>query len=94
MGVLNVFFIVEMLHLLNRMDDWNFVYGVPPEIKALLWIPMVTAVVAGAVFCFAVWAWKRRSWSVWGRLHYSVIAAAALVFVWFFAYWNLLGFRY
>ncbi len=83
-----------MLHLLNRMDDWDFVYGVPPDIKALLWIPTVTTVLAAVVVCFAIWAWRRRFWSLAGRIHYSVIAAAALVFVWFFAYWNLLGFRY
>jgi CubicO group peptidase (beta-lactamase class C family) len=94
LGVLNVFFIVEMLHLLNQMDDWDFVYGVPVDFKALLWIPIVTTALAAVVVGFAVWVWWCRSWSLAGRIHYSVIAAAALVFVWFFAYWNLLGFRY
>jgi CubicO group peptidase (beta-lactamase class C family) len=94
LGALNVFFIVEMLHLLARIDGWDFVYGVPPAIKALLWIPIVTTLLAAAVVCFAVWAWKKRSWSVWGRLHYSVVTATALAFIWFFVYWNLLGFHY
>jgi hypothetical protein len=49
---------------------------------------------AGAVVCFAVWAWKNRSWSLWGRFHYSVVAASALAFIWFFVHWNLLGFHY
>ena len=94
LGVLNVFFIVEMLHLLTRMDDWDFVYGVPPAIKALLWIPILTTLLALVVLLFAVWAWRSRLWSVWDRLHYSVVAAAGLIFAWFFVYWNLLGFRY
>ncbi|HXH50580.1 MAG TPA: serine hydrolase domain-containing protein [Terriglobia bacterium] len=94
MGILNVFFIVEMLHVLTRMDDWDFVYGVPPAIKALLWIPILTTVLAAIVLYFAAREWKRQSWSVWSRVHYSVIAAAGLVFVWFFVYWNLLGFHY
>lgn len=94
LGILDVFFIIEMLHILTVMDDWDFVYGVPPDIKALLWIPIVTTVLAALVVWFAAWAWKKRSWSVWGRIHYSVIAAAALVFIWFFNYWNLLGFHY
>jgi CubicO group peptidase (beta-lactamase class C family) len=94
LGVLNVFFIVQMLHLLTRMDDWDFVYGVPPEIKTLLLIPIVTTLLAAAVLGFAVWTWKSRSWSVWARLHYSTVAAAGLIFVWFFVYWNLLGFHY
>ena len=87
-------FIIEMLHLLTRMDDWNFVYGVPTAIKALLWIPIFTTVLAGIVLYFAVRAWSGESWSIWDRIHYSLISAAGLVFVWFFLYWNLLGFRY
>jgi CubicO group peptidase (beta-lactamase class C family) len=94
LGVLNVFFIIEMLHVLTRMDEWDFVYGVPPAIKALLWIPIFTTVLAAVVLCFAARGWKRRSWSLWGRVHYSVITAAGLVFIWFFIYWNLLGFHY
>jgi CubicO group peptidase (beta-lactamase class C family) len=94
LGMLNIFFIVEMLHLLTRMDGWDFVYGVPPAIKALLWIPMVTTLLASVVLLFAVWVWRRRLWSVWSRLHYSAVATAALAFIWFFVYWNLLGFHY
>ena len=94
LGLLNVFFILEMLHLLARMDDWDFVYGVPPAIKALLWIPIATTLLGAAVAWFAARAWQKRSWSLWGRLHYSLVAAAALSFIWFFAYWNLLGFHY
>jgi CubicO group peptidase (beta-lactamase class C family) len=94
LGALNVFFIVEMLHVLARMDGWDFVYGVPPAIKALLWIPIITTVLAAIVLCFAARAWKRQSWSVWGRVHYTVVAAAGLAFVWFFIYWNILGFHY
>ena len=93
-GLLNVFFIVEMLHLFMHMDDWDFVYGVPLAIKALLWTPIVTTALTALVLWFAVRAWKRRMWSVWWRLHYGLIAAAGLAFVWFFVYWNLLGFHY
>lgn len=94
LGVLNVVFTVEMLHLLTRMDDWNFVYGVPTAIKALLWIPILTTALASVVLYFAVRAWSSQMWSAWDRVHYSAISAAGLVFVWFFLYWNLLGFRY
>jgi CubicO group peptidase (beta-lactamase class C family) len=94
LGGLNVLFILEMLHVLTRMDEWDFVYGIPPAIKVLLWIPIITTVLAAIVLCFAVRAWKRQSWSLWGRVHYSVIATAGLIFIWFFTYWNLLGFHY
>lgn len=94
LAILNVFFIVELLHLLNGMDDWNFVYGVPAGIKALLWIPIITTVLASVVVWYAFRIWKDRWGPMCGRVHYSVIAGAAVMFVWFFVYWNLLGFLY
>ena len=93
-GVLDVIFILVMLHVLSGMDMWDFVYGVPASIKALLWIPMVAAALTAAMVYFALRIWIKHDWSLWSRVHYSLMTVAAVVFVWFFTYWNLLGFRY
>jgi hypothetical protein len=39
-------------------------------------------------------AWKQGFWGWMARIYYSMVALAALSFVWFLNYWNLLGFRY
>jgi hypothetical protein len=53
----------------------------------LLSVPLTLAVVAVAVL-----AWKDRYWGVAGRVHYSLIALAAVLFVFFLSYWNLIVF--
>lgn len=53
------------------------------------------AVVAGiATIGFAGFAWRRGFWSRVGRVHYSLVALAALAFGWLLWYWNLLGFQF
>jgi len=66
---------------------------VPGWVVALLVVPNLVAALAIALVVLAVLAWRRRWWSVAGRLQYSFTAAAALGFVWFCALWNLLGMR-
>jgi CubicO group peptidase (beta-lactamase class C family) len=64
--------------------------------KLPLWtfVPATSVVVAliavGMIVC-AVLAWRQRSWSLAGRLHYSVVTLAAAAFVWFLSFWNLLA---
>jgi hypothetical protein len=38
-----------------------------------------------------VLAWKDRYWGVAGRVHYSLVALAAVLFVSFLSHWNLIG---
>ena len=71
----------------------DFAYGVPGWVVALLVVPNVLVGLTPALVVLAVLAWRRRWWSVAGRLQYSLTAAAALGFVWFCALWNLLGMR-
>jgi CubicO group peptidase (beta-lactamase class C family) len=53
----------------------------------LLSVPLTLGVVA-----LAVLAWKDRYWGMVGRMHYTLVALAAVVFVLFLNYWNLIGF--
>ncbi|GAH86542.1 unnamed protein product, partial [marine sediment metagenome] len=47
----------------------------------------------GALF-FAYVGWKNKYWTFCGRLHYTLVVLASLFFLWFLAYWNLLGFHF
>ena len=60
---------------------------------ALLVTPIVTSVMSIALLVCTVMAWRDRYWSLIGRVHYSLVTAAALAFVWLTNYWKLLGFR-
>ncbi len=92
LGILNLVFIVGFAAVLTQGLAGALPYP-PSWFVALLVIPVLTTVLSLVLLVFASLAWKDRYWSLAGRLHYSVVTLAALVFVWFAEYWNLLGFR-
>jgi hypothetical protein len=89
----NLVFVVGLVVRLGQVLSGVF-YGTPAYFVALLVIPLLTAILTVGSVVFTVLAWRDEYWSVLGRLHYSLIAVAALVFIWFVNYWNLLGFRF
>ena len=61
---------------------------------AALGIALVSTVLTGGMVACTGLAWHRRYWSAIGRAYYTVLTVAALSFIWFLNYWNLLGFRW
>ena len=53
-------------------------------------IPESFVLTAGALV-YAVLAWKNRYWGIASRAYYTLVTIAAVAFVWFLNYWNLLG---
>ncbi len=70
-------------------------YAVPTSLKIALVFPMLASVAAlYHVYQFSrVWR-QGLCGGVFTRLRYSVITLCAVAMVWFYAYWNLLGFKY
>lgn len=75
-------------------ESVNLVYGIHPTVVALLCIPPVAVGLTIGLPIFTLLAWKNSYWSLMGRLHYSIITLAALAFIPFLNYWNLLGFQF
>lgn len=93
-GTLNLVFLIGFPLSLWLIGIWKLVYGVPAVVVALLCIPLLTTVLTVGLPIFTALAWKNKYWSVRGRLHYSLITLAALAFIPFLTYWNLLGFHF
>lgn len=68
---------------------------IPLAFKAWLVLPIVAVVAAAwALFaCARVWSGGLLG-GVAERLRYSLVCAAGLAMCWFYAFWNILGFRY
>jgi len=52
------------------------------------------AVLTVGALVYSVLAWKSSYWGVASRVHYTLVTVAAVAFVWFLNYWNLLGWRF
>ena len=93
-SALNLIFLIGLGLVVLNTDFWEFFFGVPPAAIVLLLIPPLTTGLALGLLVFTVLAWKNQYWSAMQRVHYSFITLAALGFVSFLNYWNLLGFRF
>lgn len=93
-SALNLAFILGFSAAFFRVYHWELIYGLPPAMIALLFVPLLTALLTLGLLVFSVFAWKSKYWSLVSRLHSCVATLASLAFVPFLLYWNLLGFRY
>ncbi len=76
--------------VLSSKEDIAF--GVPPKVKALVWLTPLVAALSAGVAVSAIVAWRQRYWRFSGRLHYTCVASACIAFLWFLNHWNLLSF--
>ncbi len=91
---LNLIYMVGLLAAIATLNQGAFSNGIPPVVVALYTLPLLAAVFTLALIVFTVLVWKNHYWSWPGRVHYSLVTFAALVFLWFLNHWDLLGFRF
>lgn len=54
-------------------------------------IVMIFLLALGLALAFALLMWHRRYGTLWERLYYTLVVYAALIYLWWLSYWNLLG---
>lgn len=74
--------------LANELADF------PLLMKILVGFGVLAALLTVGALVYTVLAWKERYWGIAGRLYYTLVTIAAVAFVWFLNYWNLLGWRF
>jgi len=82
-----------LLFLFEQLTGFDYYSGVPPLLTAIFILALVSAGLSLVVVIFAGLSWWGRVFSVGQRIHYSLVALAALALTWQLVYWNLLGFR-
>ena len=63
-------------------------------LKIVMGLGILSAVLTAGALLYAALAWKDLYWGIATRAYYTLVTVAALAFVWFLNYWNLLGWRY
>jgi hypothetical protein len=76
------------------LETVDIVYGVPGWLAALLTLPLAATALTAALAVMCVIVWARHALGLAARLQYVLTTTAALAFIWFCAYWNLLGWNY
>lgn len=79
---------------LLKMDDSEFLYGMPRRLVALLTLPPVIVVGSVVFAVLAAAAWRNGYWSRKARIHYALVALVCLALVPFMRHWNIIGFKW
>lgn len=89
---LNLIFLLLMVVAFRLARDTGVLYGIPPLARFDLGLSAATALLA-LTLPFCLWkVWRQRYWSRTVRLHYTWCSVAAIAFIPFLRYWNLLGY--
>jgi CubicO group peptidase (beta-lactamase class C family) len=88
-SLIHPLFIIGFLAIQIKVVSGNFDF----LFYAVLTLPIILAALTLIITIFAVLAWKNSYWGLGGRIHYALLAAAALANSWFLYYWNLIGYK-
>jgi hypothetical protein len=89
--VLNLLFLAGMVPGFNPPTE---LHGAQLIVKVVLGLGVLSAVLTVGALVYGTLAWKNSYWGIAARVHYTLVTLAAVAFVWFLNYWNLLGWRY
>jgi CubicO group peptidase (beta-lactamase class C family) len=89
-SVLNLLFVVGTALWGNPVP----LFSVAMIYKIVLGLGVLSAALTVGALIYGALAWKRGYWGIAARLHYTLVTVAALAFVWFLNFWNLLGWRF
>lgn len=67
---------------------------IPPPFLVWLTLPLIAIALTAGGMVLAVLAWRRRYWNTFGRIHCTVVLGAALAFIIWLNYWNMIGFKW
>ena len=99
-GAASLLFVAFVLVLLPAVtadtalfESYMFGQTVPLALSAVMTVPVIAVLLSVVAAIFAVPVWRRRSWSVWHRVHYSIVVIGLIMLAWWVNFWNLFVFR-
>jgi CubicO group peptidase (beta-lactamase class C family) len=90
-SVLNLIFVVGFcLMLLQAMETAL----IPDSVFYLLTLPVISLLLTAGLVILEAWAWRRGAVTWSGRVFGGLVCLAAVAYIYFLNYWNLLGWNY
>lgn len=92
LGALNLAFVVAFVSIFAAgLED--LIFAVPRSLYAVLTLPLIGTALTALAVALALRVWREGYWTRGSRLLHTSGVFAAVAFVWFLSYWNLLGYR-
>ena len=91
---LNLGFFIFGIIALSVDGDTLFSIGFTPLMKFWLLFPILATIAGGYQIYQSVIVWKNNYWGIWKRIRFSIISLCCLFMIWFYYYWNILGYNY
>jgi hypothetical protein len=82
------FLLLALVHL--ALAPYAVLSAPPLTFTALFALPILGAFGTVAALGFAVRSWREGYWGLFGRVHYTLVAASLVAVCWLLWYWNLL----
>jgi hypothetical protein len=92
-SILNLVFVVSFQLGIEQVQS-NILLEPSLLLKIALGLGVLSAVLTAGALVYLLLAWVNSYWGIGGRAYYTLVTLAAVAFVWFLNYWNLLGWRY
>jgi hypothetical protein len=89
-GVSLVYLAALALMAASLADPLEIAFGLPPGFRIGAALALVAGLLALGALALAVVVWRRRFWGLGGRVYYTAVALAGLVFLGQLAYWRIL----
>jgi hypothetical protein len=93
-ALLIILFLALIAYVLMKTDPQEFSYGIPLLLKIILALPFIFILLE----IFAIWllikVWLTKEPDIFDLIYQSIIVVAALAFIPWLMYWNLIGFNY
>jgi len=92
LGALNLAFLVAFVAIFAAgLNDIAF--ATPKGLFGVLTLPLIGLALTALAVVLAVRVWREKYWTRGSRVLHTAGVVAAIAFVWFLSYWNLLGYR-
>ena len=92
LGALNLAFVIGFASIFAAgLDD--LIFALPKGLYAVLTLPLIAVALTLLAAFLAIRVWRESYWTRGARVLHTAGVAAAIAFVWFLNYWNLLGYR-
>ena len=92
--LLFVLLLSMMMNQTNLVERFFTSITVPLPLILLLVMPVIAAILTFFVIPLAVLAWLKKYWTFQGRIHYTLVTAALVAFIWWLNFYNLLGWKF